>query len=586
MDKGRKRECSELTKFPEADPVFTKAVSVWCDRSRFSRRSGDQSFSTRSETSLRRVRHSSEHSNVNSISPSVCQRKKISTEWQSEGDSRYYTSQQRTTDRDEGSDSQVGKHSSFHKRFSKGPFYLQQSFNDTIDSCSDSEENHRFHMKKVRPSSVSTNSNYSSPDKKSQIKSVLVPEITAILKDASVTKTTLLSTKHAGPSQDVVSEGLHGTITDTPEVTRHQSQISVSEAVNVLKEFAASTKKKPKFHWTLEDKSPPEDGETSYVSSLDIEEDSEPIRTFKRENQNYLFKHIQKQLRLKSHKSKQPLEEDKPDKSLPVHSEIQKLICRIWNNPNVKHVVPAILHKLYPLPLDKAVLWGTLPKIDALVVRENAKSCLSCVDGPVPKDSIDRKVEAAIKRSFSLLAAQLRISLYSAYASKALLAWLEKEQASGENTVSASSSKWRTHVLSRTAADFIHDAAEDSLRLTVKNIACLTVARRAIWLRNWSLDVHMKHQLLSLPYTGETLFGDCLEQVFKIYVQKKRLLHHFKRQKYYSGFLCYPHRCCTSYRSPSRLKRGRALQSLCVNNIRWYGVQRNHHYTKKGLLTS
>lgn len=400
-----------------------------------------------------------------------------------------------------------------------------------------------------------------------------------------MTKTILLSTQHTGPSQAVIPEGPCATVTNTSELTSHQSQVSVSEAGNVLKELPASTKKKPKFHGPLQNKSFPEDGEIAYVSSLDVEEVIEPIRTFKMGNQHYLFKHIQKQLKLKSHKPKQPLEEDKPDISLPVHSAILKLIHRIWNNPNIKHVVPAILKKLYPLPVNKAALWGTLPKIDSLVISGNAKSCLSCVDGPVPKDSIDRKIEAAIKRSFSLAAAQLRISLYSVYASKALLAWLEKEQARDEKTQSASSSKGRTHILSRTAASFIHDAAEDSLRLTVKNLACLTVARRAIWLRNWPLDICMKHQLLSLPYTVGTLFGACLEQVFKDYIQKRRLLHHFKRQQYYSGFLCYPHRCCTSYRLPNRLKK-RALQSLHVNSIRWYGVKRSHHCTKKEFLTS
>lgn len=146
IDKGRKRECSEVTKFPEADPVFTKAVSVWSDKSRLSRWSGEQYFSTRSETSHRRVRHSSEHSNINFIPPLLCQREKMSTKCQSEGDSRYYTSQQRTTELDGGSNSQVGKHFPFQKRFSKGPSYLQQSFNNTIDISSDSEDNHRFHM--------------------------------------------------------------------------------------------------------------------------------------------------------------------------------------------------------------------------------------------------------------------------------------------------------------------------------------------------------------------------------------------------------------------------------------------------------
>lgn len=117
-------------------------------------------------------------------------------------------------------------------------------------------------------------------------------------------------------------------------------------------------------------------------------------------------------------------------------------------------------------------------------------------------------------------------------------------------------------MLCRTAANFIHDAAQDSLRFPTKIMACLTVARRAIWLCNWPLELHMKDQMLSIPYCG-ILFGDCLEHLCKDYVRRKRSFCQLKRKKYCSSSFHYcPHHCHTFCKLPTRLKRGKVLHVL------------------------
>lgn len=173
----------------------------------------------------------------------------------------------------------------------------------------------------------------------------------------------------------------------------------------------------------------------------------EPVRKFKVEDQDYLFRHIQKELRLNSHKSKDTTEKEKSDKFLPLNSAVQKLIHRILNKPNVKHVPPAILQELYPLPQDHPSLWDTIPKVDPAVVTGNSNSCISSMEDPVPKNPIDRKAETAIKRAFKLAASQPRVSLNFAYASRALLTWLERGQRKGRKTLTSSSSKWKTYAV-------------------------------------------------------------------------------------------------------------------------------------------
>ncbi|XP_042322737.1 neuronal cell adhesion molecule isoform X5 [Sceloporus undulatus] len=580
MDKGRKRKCRDVTIFPETGPVFTKAVSVRSERSNLSRRSGNQSSSTISKTSCREGRQSSEHLKVKSISHSLCPRKNMSTEWQSEGASRYDILQQRITQLDEGSDSQVGECSPYQQGSTKTLSSLQQWFNHTVDLSSDSEDNHRPHIKKVRPSAAADGStDCSNADKDLVTRSITLPGIITILKDAqAVTKGSVASTAQDGPSLVIGSEALETAV--MPEISRQQSQISLSEAIDILKELAASKEKKSEFQKDLLAGTP---SENRFSLPLKIEEDIDPVHTFQMENQNDLFKHIQKELRLKQNKFRQLSDEDMIACSLPVHLAVKKLVYKIWNKPNVKHVAPARMHKLYPPPMDKTSFWRTIPKVDTAVVRGNAKSCISGIEGPVPKHPIDRKIEAALKRSFSLAATQLRISLYSAYASYALLAWLEKEKLLRGDKTSLSSSKRRTQVLCRTATNFICDAAQDSLILTVKNIACLIVARRALWLHSWPLDLGMKNKLLSLPYSGETLFGDCLEKVFKDFVQKKSP-HQWKRKKHSSScFLHYPRRSLISYQFSSRFRRGRILQSLYSNHMKRCGIQRNHKCISKSL---
>ncbi|KAH0616607.1 hypothetical protein JD844_027849 [Phrynosoma platyrhinos] len=503
MDKRRKRKCRDVTKFPETGPVFTKAVSVWSERTNLSRRSGDQSSSTTSKTSYRGGRQSSEHLKVKSISHSLCRRKNMSTEWQSESASRYGTLQQRITELDEGSDFQVGEHFPYQQGSTKTLSSLQQWFNHTVDLSSDSEDNHRSPIKKVRPSVAGGTTGCSDSDKGLVIRSAALPGIITILKDAqAVTKGAVASTAQDGPSVVINSEALETAV--TPEASRHQSHISVSEATDIFKEFAASTENKSEFQKDLVAGTPSEDREILFSLPLEIEEDTDPVCTFQTENQNYLFKHIQKELRLKQNKCRQSSDEDMVACSLPVHLAVKKLAYKIWNKPNVKHVAPARMHRLYPHPVDKTSFWRTIPKVDITVVRENATSCICGINGPVPKHPIDRKIEAALKRSFSLAATQLRISLYSAYASNALLAWLEKEKLVRGDKMSLSSSKRRTHVLCRSATNFIRDAAQDSLILTVKNIACLIVARRAVWLHSWPLDLVKKiNEIASDSYTGQ-----------------------------------------------------------------------------------
>ncbi|XP_068026145.1 neuronal cell adhesion molecule isoform X3 [Melanerpes formicivorus] len=573
LDKEKKRKGS-CANSPEADPVFTKAKSLRSDRSNFFRRSGDQYSSTRSETSYsrRRARQSPELARVSSVSASLCQEEKRSDSRKYRHGCRHHASEQQLMGSEEGSDSQAGQPSPFQQPLSSNSIHgslarqhssLQHWFRRTPDYSSDSEDTQNSYHQKVRPS---TTTHFSESEKNSLMKSVILPELATVLKDAltaarqsitSVAQARSLSGKHPRVP-----------ITEVPvvplEATVSSSQTFESDHMNSLKDQTASRKEKSKPYRALDIESSPEDWEESSESPTEDQEGPNPLRKFDIENQNYLFKHIKRVLMLKSSNLESseelllPSEEGKVDNALPIDSAVEDLVCRIWDNPEAKHEAPAVLRKLYPFPVDKAALWGTLPQVDrALVTGDSVLSVPANMDALL-KDPTDRKVEEAIKRCFKLAAAQLGVSIYCTYASRALLIWLKEERGRCKKKWVPSGATQRKHRLCKTAANFIHDAAEDSLRLTVKSMACLTVAWRAVWLRPWTSSLDLKCKLLSLPYTGGKLFGEPLVQIMKDFSEYKHSLHRLKKKRSVgSSSLPYPHKCLGSFRSPPKFKGGK-----------------------------
>ncbi|XP_033919036.1 neuronal cell adhesion molecule isoform X4 [Melopsittacus undulatus] len=595
LDKEKKRKGS-CANSPEADPVFTKAKSVRSDRSNFFRRSGDQYSSTRSETSYtrRRARQSSELARVRSVSASLCREEKRSDEWKCRHGSRHHASEQQIMGLEEGSDSQAGQPSPFQQPLSCNSIHgsltrqhssLQHWFSQTPDYSSDSEDNQSSYHRKVRPS---TTTHFSESDKNSLMKSVILPELATVLKDAltaarqsitSVAQARSLSVKHPRVP-----------ITEVPvvplEASGSSSQTFESDYMDSLKDQTASEREKSESVKALEVESSPEEWEVSSESPIEDKQGPDPLRKFDIENQNYLFKHIKRVLMLKSSKSEcaseelfLPSEESKVNNALPIHSAVEDLVCKIWGKPEAKHEAPAVLSKLYPFPVDKAALWGTLPQVDRVLVTGDSVLSVPANTDALPKDPTDRKVEEAIKRSFKLVAAQLAVSIYSTYASRALLIWLEEEQDRFRKKWVPSGAMQRKRRLCKIAANFIHDAAEDSLRLTAKNMACLTVARRAIWLRPWASSLDLKCKLLSLPYTGGKLFGESLVQIMKDFSEHKHSLRQLKKKSSLgsSSFSC-SHKCQSSLRSPPKFKGGKGKYNVSQSFRAKY--KRTSHFQK------
>ncbi|NWX97671.1 LAP2A protein, partial [Nothoprocta ornata] len=446
-----------------------------------------------------------------------------------------------------------------------------------------SEDSQSSYDKKVRPP---TATHFSEAEKNTLVRSIILPELATVLKDALTAAKQSLTAVAQTSSHSIKHPRVP--ITEVPvvplEATGSNFHAFESDCVDSLKEQTASSKERNKADQTLEDESSPEDVEVSSQSSAEEQGEPDPVRKFDMEDQNYLFKHIKRVLVLKSSKSEcsseelpTPSEEGKVDNALPIHSALENLVHRIWSNPEAKHEAPAVLGQVYPLPADKAALWGALPEVDRTVLTGDA---VPANMDALPKDPTDRKVEEAIRRSFKLAAAQLGVSIYCTYASKALLVWLKEEQDRVKKKYVQSTARQRTRRLCKMAANFIHDAAEDSLRLTLKNIACLTVAWRAVWLRPWTSSLDLKCRLLSLPYTGGKLFGESVVKLMKDFSENKHSFHQQrKKRSLESSWFSYPHSCLSSSRSSPKFKGGKGKykvsQSFHTNYKRTSHLQRD-----------
>ncbi|NXA33708.1 LAP2A protein, partial [Eudromia elegans] len=446
-----------------------------------------------------------------------------------------------------------------------------------------SEDSQSSYHKNIRPS---TATHLSEADKNTLVRSIILPELATVLKDALTAAKQSITAMAQTSSHSIKHPRVP--ITEVPvvplEATGSNFHAFESDYVDSLKEQTVSSKEKCRADETLEDESTPEDVEVSSQSSTEEQGELDPVRKFDMEDQIYLFKHIKRVLVLKSSKSEcpseklpAPSEEGKVDNALPIHSALENLVHKIWSNPEAKHEAPADLCKVYPLPADKAALWGALPEVDRAALAEDSEP--ANMDA-LPQDPTDRQVEEAIKRTFKLVAAQLGVSIYCTYASKALLVWLKEEQDRVRKKCVQSTARKRTHKLCKIAANFMHDAAEDSLRLTVKSVACLTVAWRAIWLRPWTSSLDLRSQLLSLPYTGGKLFGESVVKLIKDFSENK---HSFQRQRkgrsIESSLFSYPHSCLSSFRSSPKCKGGKGKckvsQSFHTNYKRTSHLQRD-----------
>uniref|UniRef100_A0A1B8XUS1 Lamina-associated polypeptide 2 alpha C-terminal domain-containing protein n=1 Tax=Xenopus tropicalis TaxID=8364 RepID=A0A1B8XUS1_XENTR len=142
-------------------------------------------------------------------------------------------------------------------------------------------------------------------------------------------------------------------------------------------------------------------------------------------------------------------------------------------------------------------------------------------------------MESILKRSYTQAAAILRPAVASAGLARTARHWaleLARHPPASKQQLQLEVDKLSTTL------SFLAESALEITRLAAKATSNAVVARRALWLRHWSGDTASKMRLLSLKFTGESLFGPDLKQIISdVTGGKSTFLPTGKKQKFDSS---------------------------------------------------
>ncbi|XP_041420125.1 uncharacterized protein LOC121394150 isoform X2 [Xenopus laevis] len=293
-----------------------------------------------------------------------------------------------------------------------------------------------------------------------------------------------------------------------------------------------STTSKRKAHVTLSHSSESEEGQASDTegeelcqesdssdhSQLHSESDSEnenPTPAATPEIAKRLLREMMQTLEIKDEttvlsKADRLLGVHKKSKlTFPIFHSITQAIETEWSQPDRRIALTQRFFKTYPVPEEHQKKWDKAPKVDSAVARLSRYTALPAEEAAF-KDPLDRRMESILKKSYTQAAAMLRPAAASAGLARTAKHWAQelarhppetKQQLQGE-----------VERLS-TAIAFLADASMEVTKLAAKTTANVVVARRALWLRHWTGDTASKLRLLSLKFTGDSLFGPDLKQI-------------------------------------------------------------------------
>ncbi|KAJ1110269.1 hypothetical protein NDU88_007624 [Pleurodeles waltl] len=186
----------------------------------------------------------------------------------------------------------------------------------------------------------------------------------------------------------------------------------------------------------------------------------------------------------------------------PIHPCIQEVIKRERRDPD-KIILPRFMAKFYPLQ-DMAKVFPDSVPIDSFVASLDA----------VIWDSVDKKVDASLKKSYAGNHFALRAGIYGTYVAQSLLSDLKSLDGSSDCSGLMSLIERQVEFLSDISFDVVWASA-------LAEGACVS-AHRNLVLRDWKTDAAHRASALRLPFQGNLLFGAELEEKLnKLFKEKK-----------------------------------------------------------------
>ncbi|XP_068102520.1 lamina-associated polypeptide 2, isoforms alpha/zeta-like [Hyperolius riggenbachi] len=199
---------------------------------------------------------------------------------------------------------------------------------------------------------------------------------------------------------------------------------------------------------------------------------------------------------------------------IPVHSSLKNMIKREWDNPERRAFWPKSLANKYPFDPNDQKFWGPSPKLDPALSKVSRKSDLQFEDFGNLKDPIDKKMDNLLRRAWESSSLTFKPAVASTAAARSLKLWLSHTQSQIASGVP------REEILKDFdnlfhAANYLSDAADDTVRLSARTTALVNSTRRGIWVKTWQGDTSSKSKLCGIPCEGELLFGSKLDETLE-----------------------------------------------------------------------
>ncbi|KAJ1191137.1 hypothetical protein NDU88_000453 [Pleurodeles waltl] len=177
--------------------------------------------------------------------------------------------------------------------------------------------------------------------------------------------------------------------------------------------------------------------------------------------------------------------------------------------------MPRFTAKLYPLQDMLKDLPDSIPN-DCFVA--SLVMFTSVVEDANIRDSVDEKVDVALKKVYSGAPLSLRARIYRTYVVQSLISDTKSlYRALDESSDCSEVLEYIDHQV-----EFLSDVPFDIVRVSAVSGGACVVARHNLVLRDWEIDADQRSSALQMPFQGSVLFGTQLkEKLHKLCKEKK-----------------------------------------------------------------
>ncbi|XP_041426692.1 lamina-associated polypeptide 2-like [Xenopus laevis] len=195
-----------------------------------------------------------------------------------------------------------------------------------------------------------------------------------------------------------------------------------------------------------------------------------------------------------------------------IHDVVKATIKSEWDVPDKRFFLSKRMKKMYPFPEDQVKQWVLPPKVDASITRVARRTTLPVDEGVSLKDPMERRQDSILKKAYSVSGSICKPCVAITSLARANKIWLNNVVEALQQKVSREEILNSLHEI-QLVNDFCAEASMDILKLAAKDMSLVVAARRSLWLRHWFADTPSKHNLCSLPFEGDLLFGPKLENI-------------------------------------------------------------------------